>query len=431
MKYNPLVGEPEAGTGGAGGARLAAGALKSKGGRRAASRLSRKALNRSRDYDDDDDYDDYDDYDNGGGGDGGGGGGGGGGSWLNAGTFKAVAMVVVLAAVGTAIWFVWTTFNTAAGPPAPPAPPNPPGTPLRTMGSPCCVYPNAASNCHDWLCGPRGSGYGVGGNGKCASFDKHNDYHTFGTHGSRYALGEEYRQYLDTVWQEYNRSRFNTTLNVMERFIEVNGTYYPWLQGDDWKYKERCCPPTRRGSSTVGHEECHDLAEHATCSEANQPGAFPSTGDEDEEFVTGLFCGHTPLNASIPDPGLAASLYNPLDAIRDQAGNTLSGADGRPGPLDYSTSLMVQNPAMSKWRRKELAATYSYSRPSYWGQLQPDVRGSDHHEYAHLRLSGDLLNKGLIRKVTRVLLPGEPCCEADAGGWACHDWSVPRPLTTP
>jgi len=237
MKYNPLVGEPEAGTGGAGGARLAAGALKSKGGRRAASRLSRKALNRSSDYDDDDDYDDDYDYDNGGGGDGGGGGGGGGGSWLNAGTFKAVAMVVVLAAVGTAIWFVWTTFNTVAGPPAPSAPPNPPGAPLRVMGSPCCVYPNAASNCHDHICEPGGSGYGVGGNGKCGDWDAHNDYHTYGTHGSRYADGEEYRAYLDTEWMEYNTSL--SVGNRTEHLIEVNGTYYPWLQGDDWKYVPR------------------------------------------------------------------------------------------------------------------------------------------------------------------------------------------------
>ena len=147
------------------------------------------------------------------------------------------------------------------------------------MGSPCCVYPNAASNCHDWLCEPGGSGFGVGGNGKCGDWDAHNDYHTFGTHGSRYAQGEEYREYLDTEWLEYNRSV--SVGNRTQHFIEVNGTYLPWLQGDDWKYRERCCPPSRRGSTTTGFQ-CHDLPEHGTCSEANQPGALPpQQGDEE------------------------------------------------------------------------------------------------------------------------------------------------------
>lgn len=356
-------------------------------------------------------------------------GGGGGGEYQQSTIMQLLqygTMIAVAGAVGYSIFTVYELFTQEKPPPAPAAPPNPPRAPLRTSGDPCCVYPNAASNCHDWLCAPGGSGYGTGGNGKCASWDKHNDYHTFGTHGSLYHEGEEYRAYLDTIWFEYNASRFNTTLNVKERFIQVNGTYVSWQLGDDWKYKERCCPPTRRGSSTIGHEECHDLPEHGTCSEANQPGAFPDTGNPDEEFVTGMFCGHTPINQGIPDPGLAASLYNPLDAIRDQAGNTLSNG-GRPGPLDYNISVLEQNPAKSKWRRKELAATYDYSRPSYWGQLQPAVRGSRHKEDAHIKFTGELINKGLIRKVTKVLLPGEPCCEADAGGWACHDWYVPLP----
>ena len=65
----------------------------------------------------------------------------------------------------------------------------------------------------------------------------HNDFHTYGTHGSRYDEGEEYRQYLDTAWQEYNLTLFNTTLNASTQYIEVNGTYYPWLEGDDRKYR--------------------------------------------------------------------------------------------------------------------------------------------------------------------------------------------------
>ena len=187
--------------------------------------------------------------DGGGGGGEGGGGGGGGGSgggrgFFSANTFKAIALFTVIGGVGYAVWTVWQTFNSPRGPPAPSAPPNPPGAPLRTSGSPCCIYDwlgNAASNCHDWVCEPGGSGFGVGGNGKCGDWDGHNDYHTFGTHGSRYAAGEEYRAYLDTEWTEYNLS--HTAGNTTTRYLEVNGTYYPWESGDDWKYVSQISNP--------------------------------------------------------------------------------------------------------------------------------------------------------------------------------------------
>ena len=221
-------------------------------------------------------------------------------------------------------------------------------------------------------------------------------------------------QYLETEWLEYNRSRFNVTLNQTERFIELNGTYFAWEFGDDWKYRERCCPPSRRGSTTTGFQ-CHDLPEHGTCSEANQPGALPPQQNDDDEFVTGMFCGHTPIDPTIPDPNPVALLYDPLEQIRD---GPQRGWAARV-PIDQESA------SNAKHRRREWARTYNITRPSYWGQLQPAVRGSDHQEYAHTRLEGDLQQKGLIRKVTRVLLPGEPCCEAHGGN--CHDWKCGGP----
>ena len=68
--------------------------------------------------------------------------------------------------------------------------------------------------------------------GKCGDWDAHNDYHTYGTHGSRYGDGEEYRAYIETVWNSYNLSLSAGNTTTYE-FV-VNGTYYPWLQGDDW-----------------------------------------------------------------------------------------------------------------------------------------------------------------------------------------------------
>ena len=124
------------------------------------------------------------------------------------------------------------------------------------------------------------------------------------------------------------------------------------------------------------------------------------------------------MNASIPDPNWISSLYDPLDAIRDELGNPRGSSAGWPDKIDYDTPLEQADPANSKWRRTELALTYGFTRPSYWGQLGD--RGTSHSESAHIKLGGDNMHKGLIRKVTRALLPGEPCSEADGGNQ--HDW---------
>ena len=140
----------------------------------------------------------------------------------------------------------------------------------------------------------------------------------------------------------------------------------------------------------------------------------PQQGDEDE-FVTGMFCGHTPEDPTIPDPNPVAQLYDPLEQIRDGA-----NAAGR-----QNVDINTQDARYVKHRRRAWAATYNITRPSYWGQLDTANRGIGHNEHNHIKLEGALMGKGLIRKVTRVLLPGEPCCEAHGG--SCHDWKCGGP----
>ena len=123
--------------------------------------------------------------------------------------------------------------------------------------------------------------------------------------------------------------------------------------------------------------ECHDLPEGATCTEANQCASFPRQNSEDDDFVAGLFCGDSPIDPTIADTRTAYS-YNPLASIED-------------GP-----SLVVP-----KDQRIAIAESYGISAPSDWDPSK------------------------LMKKCTKVLLPGEPCCNPDGGG--CEDWKCGAP----
>lgn len=112
------------------------------------------------------------------------------------------------------------------------------------------------------------------------------------------------------------------------------------------------------------------------------------------------------MNPSAPDPSLAASLYNPLDAILDDP------------TANYDLALSEDTAANARKRRKELAATYGITQPSYWGQMIEKDDGT----YRHTNISE---TNGLLRKITRVLLPGEPCCME--GGNDCQDFRCGSP----
>lgn len=99
------------------------------------------------------------------------------------------------------------------------------------------------------MCAPGGGGdgwAGVGGNGKCGLWDGDNDPELYGYGGKRWdGKGGEYVEYLLS---------FNQT--SMGINLITNKSYAP---GADRRYVERCCPPTKRGSSTVGFG-CHDAS---------------------------------------------------------------------------------------------------------------------------------------------------------------------------
>ena len=162
------------------------------------------------------------------------------------------------------------------------------------------------------------------------------------------------------------------------------------------RYNERCCPWTQRGSTTVGFP-CHDLPEGATCSEANQCGSFPkqrpNDGDGDSNgfdgtddlLVPGLFCGDSPMaqDTGRHDSNIYAQ-YDPKDP------NVQQGSDPTNTPHHD---------------RQHIITLYNQTTPGDWDP------------------------SNLVQKCTKVLLPGEPCCDAD--GSNCHDWCAPCPLTTP
>jgi hypothetical protein len=151
----------------------------------------------------------------------------------------------------------------------------------------------------------------------------------------------------------------------------------------NYMYKERCCPWTTRGSTTIGFP-CHDLPEGATCSEANQCGSYPkqrpsedgSGGGTNDPFVAGMFCGHSPIDQS-PSTSDYAN-YDPKERVEQGSNPNTKRQDDR---------LALLN-------------DYEYDKARNWDP------------------------SNLLQKCTKALLPGEPCCDED--GSNCHGT---RPLT--
>ena len=149
-----------------------------------------------------------------------------------------------------------------------------------------------------------------------------------------------------------------------------------------YRYTQRCCPWTAKGFGTVG-DWCHDLPEGATCTEKNQCQAFPkqrpqeggptSHDGTDDPRVPGLFCGESPIHS-----------------------NTERHKDNVWAQYDPKTAIEQGSRAdeLRHHDREWMTTQYNYSSPQDWDP------------------------SNLVKKCTKVLLPGEPCCDSEG----CHDW---------
>ena len=157
----------------------------------------------------------------------------------------------------------------------------------------------------------------------------------------------------------------------------------------NYMYNERCCPWTQAGFSTPGGW-CHDLPEGATCTQENQCASFPaqrSNGAINEAgtndlHINGLHCSETPiLHNTGRHAGNVYAQYNRTWAATREPGN------------DNFDDRLVD--------RVAIVAQYEDTEPGDWDP------------------------SNLLRKCTKSLMPGEPCC--DANGNNCQDFRCGAP----
>ena len=313
--------------------------------------------------------------------------------WTSSRVKIAAVALAVLSFLFVVLWLVYFIFTPQPNSLPPPSPPQPPTHPMRAMGAACCETDwatNQSLECRSWVCSAFGVKAGLGGNGRCGAWDESNDFHSFGFGRPLHWENGEYDAYASHNFGDYTAAL--SSGNVSQKFFVANGVKYLWDANDDPRYYHRCCPSTERG---VSSEEglCLDLPQESTCQDPRQAGAYPPQQSEGDAYVTGLYCGWAPVDETIQDPNPVSMLYNPLDAIRN--GRLAAGR----GEVPFET----EGAGRAKDRRLEIAKRMKITYPSYWGQLVERSNGTD----------------GLARKVSRLLLPGEPACMAD--GQTCYD----------
>jgi hypothetical protein len=179
-------------------------------------------------------------------------------------------------------------------------------------------------------------------------------------------------------------------LNDSSLFLRSDGS-------PNYMYSKRCCPWTVRGAtfqrklSDDSEEDrtenlCSDLPEGATCHLNQQCGSFPmqrpsdGSGEDGTEdpVVGGLFCGYSPMFETKRHENNSFATYSLKDDIENGTNLELR---------QYNASWLKEN--------------YEYDTPQDWDP------------------------SNLLKKCTKVLLPGEPCGNED--GTESYDWICGMP----